>query len=341
MSFDWKALNGLASAVFEDALPIHLGDLDSELSACRDGQNVIAPLADLGWIRCSGSDAKSFLHNQLTSDVNHLASEHWQYSSWCNAKGRMLASFIAARPSTDEEYLIQMAADLSPAILKRLRMFVLRSKVSLDDLAGSRLSFGLGGKDPAEALRRGSLPVPLADGQLAQFAEGFVIRMANDRYQVVVDIAAAEIVWASLAVAARPVGVLAWRWLGVRSGIPLVRQATQEEFVPQMVNFDKIGGVSFHKGCYPGQEIIARTQYLGKVKRHLYRTHAEQPLTAGVQLFAEADPQQSCGVVVDAAPSPDGGWDALVVMLENAVDATVRCAGADGQPLSSITSVAV
>lgn len=341
MSFDWKALNGLASAVFEDALPIHLGDLGSELSACRDGHNVIAPLADLGWIRCSGSDAKPFLHNQLTSDVNHLASGHWQYSSWCSAKGRMLASFIAARPSTDEEYLLQMAAELTPAILKRLRMFVLRSKVAIEDLSGSRLSFGLAGHDPAAALREANLPTPPADGQLAPFAEGFVIRLANDRYQVVVNVAAAAGVWASLSVAARPVGMLAWRWLSVRSGIPLVRQATQEEFVPQMVNFDKLGGVSFHKGCYPGQEIIARTQYLGKVKRHLYWTHADEPLAAGVQLFADADPQQSCGVVVDAAPSPEGGWDALVVMLENAVDDTVRCARADGQPLSSITSVAV
>jgi tRNA-modifying protein YgfZ len=341
MSFDWKALNGLASAVFEDALPVHLGDLDSELSACRDGLNVIAPLADLGWIRCSGSDAKPFLHNQLTSDVNHLLSGHWQYSSWCNAKGRMLASFIAARPSSDEEYWLQMAAELTPSILKRLRMFVLRSKVAIEDEARSRLSFGLAGKDSTEALRQANLPIPAGDGLVAQYAEGFVVRLAGDRYQVVVDVAAAACVWAGLSVAAKPVGTLAWRWLSVRSGIPLVRQATQEEFVPQMVNFDKLGGVSFHKGCYPGQEIIARTQYLGKVKRHLYWTHADAPLTAGVQLFADIDPQQSCGVVVDAAPSPEGGWDALVVMLENAVDGTVRYALADGQPLSSITSVAV
>ena len=341
MSFDWKALNGLTSAVFEDAVPVHLGNLTGELTACRNRENVVAPLADLCWIGCAGSDAKPFLHNQLTSDVNHLAPGKWQYSSWCSAKGRMLVSFIVARPDDDEEYLLEMSADLAPMILKRLRMFVLRSKVVLADLSKDRLSFGVAGTNIQEALRRATLPVPIADGELARFAHGLVIRIAEDRSRVVVDADAAEAVGRGLSAVATPVGSLAWRWLGVRNGIPLIRQATQEEFVPQMVNFDKIGGVSFHKGCYPGQEIIARTQYLGKVKRHLYRAHADQPLAGGVQLFAEADPQQSCGVVVDAAPSPDGGWDALVVMLENAVGDSVRCASADGQHLNSITSVAV
>jgi len=106
-----------------------------------------------------------------------------------------------------------------------------------------------------------------------------------------------------------------------------------------MVNFDKLGGVSFHKGCYPGQEVVSRTQYLGKVKRHLYRGHTNEALTAGVPLFAETDSRLPCGIVAEAAPSPEGGWDALIVMLETAVDGPVRCAKADGQPLFSISPV--
>jgi tRNA-modifying protein YgfZ len=342
MSFDWRALNGLTGAVFEDALPVHLGNLNDELSACRNGLNVIAPLVDRAWVYCSGADAKTFLHNQLTSDINHLVTDRWQHSSWCTAKGRMLGSFIVVRPAAEEGYLLQMAAELAPPILKRLKMFVLRSKVALEDNSEARISFGLAGKNIVDALRQTGLPVPAGEYEAASFVEGFVVREAQDRYQVVVASQKAAELWAKLSAAARQVGLQAWRWLGVRSGIPLplVRQATQEEFVPQMVNFDKIGGVSFHKGCYPGQEIIARTQYLGKVKRHLYWGHADQVLAGGVPLFAATDPQQSCGVVVDAAPSPEGGWDALVVMLENAVDDTVRCASADGQRLYSITSVA-
>lgn len=341
-SFDWKALNGIANAVFENGMPVHLGNLNGELSACRDGDLVLAPMVDIGWVRCSGDDAKSFLHNQLTSDVNHLAADHWQHSSWCNAKGRMLASFILSRPKAEETYLLQMAAELTSSILKRLRMFVLRSKVVLDDLSTTHVGFGLAGKNSAEALISAHLPVPENDNGTSLFPDGYIFRLAPDRFQIIVANEAALTIWSKLTAAATPVGLFAWRWLNIHAGIPLVRQATQEEFVPQMINFDKLGGVSFQKGCYPGQEIVSRTQYLGKVKRHLYRGHAQEALAAGIPLYAEnSDSQQTCGIVVDAAPCPDGGWDALAVMLETAVGNTVRCARADGQPLLSITSVAV
>ena len=338
MSFDWKMLNGLASAVFEDGLPLQLTHVNEELRACESGATVLAPLADLSWLLFSGADAKSFLHNQLTSDINHLSIDHWQHSSWCSPKGRMLVSFIAFC-SAIETYQLQLATDLAPSMLKRLKMFVLRAKVHIENVDATQLSFGLAGKDAAAILSMSGLPVPLDAHSSIPFADGFVLRLATDRFQVVVSATAALKTWEQLSINARPVGLHAWRWLNIQAGIPLVRQATQEEFVPQMVNFDKINGVSFNKGCYPGQEIVARTQYLGKVKRHLYRVHAQESLQVGSHLFAEFDTQH-CGVIAEAAPSPDGGWDALAVMLENAATGTVRCARVDGQPLLSISTVA-
>jgi folate-binding protein YgfZ len=154
--------------------------------------------------------------------------------------------------------------------------------------------------------------------EVTAFADGEVIRVDDTRYIVVVASAAAQTLWPQLAASARPVGTPVWQWLDIQAGIPLISEATKEAFVPQMTNFDKIGGVSFHKGCYPGQEVIARTQYLGKVKRHLYRIHADGVVAAGTPLFSaqSPEPEHPCGLVANAAPSPDGGYDALAVIQE-------------------------
>jgi folate-binding protein YgfZ len=136
---------------------------------------------------------------------------------------------------------------------------------------------------------------------------------------------------------------LAWLWLDVQAGIPRIVAATKEAFIPQMVNFDKIGGVSFHKGCYPGQEVIARTQYLGKVKRHLYRVSSPLEVTPGQALYPSGpanDPGTACGTVANSAPSPDGGWVALAVVLESASDARIHAGSPDGPTLFNIDLVA-
>jgi folate-binding protein YgfZ len=119
-------------------------------------------------------------------------------------------------------------------------------------------------------------------------------------------------------------------WLDIQAGIPLITDATKEEFVPQMANFDQIGGVSFHKGCYPGQEVIARTQYLGKVKRHLYRISATVPIAAGNPVYSPENPEHACGMVANAAPAPEGGYVALAVIQEGFVDAGDLELGAPG-----------
>ena len=314
MNSNWQEFLGAAGARIDQTMVSDFGDSQAELTAARQA-TVISPLAHLGLIEFVGEDAKSFLHNQVTSDVNHLESASAQLSAWCTAKGRMLASFLLYRDAAG--YRALLSADLLAATQKRLQMFVLRSKVVISDVSGGHEVIGLSGPNAAVALTDAGLPAPARLMEAAPFADGQVIRIDDTRYILVVASAAAAPLWTRLAASARPVGTPVWQWLDIEAGIPLISEATREAFIPQMTNFDKIGGVSFHKGCYPGQEIVARTQYLGKVKRHLYRIHADGAIVAGASIFAAENPEHPCGMVANAAPSPGGGYDALAVIQES------------------------
>lgn len=322
----WKDALGAAGARFNESQANDFGDPAAELSAARD-TTVLAPLTHLGVIRVSGEEAKTFLHNQLTSDINHLGSDGVQHSAWCSAKGRMVASFLIWRDGDD--YLLQLSADLLAAMAKRLQMYVLRAKVKIADVSDDLVLVGFSGNGAATALADAGLPVPEVM-KCAAFADGKVIRIEETRFLLAINAAAAAGLWEKLSAQARPVGAQAWKWLDIRSALPLVTDATKEHFVPQMANFERIGGVSFHKGCYPGQEIVARTQYLGKVKRHLYRLTCAEAMAAGDELFSEAAPDQPCGMIVSGTPSPASGHEALAVLMESAAEAGVTLRARDG-----------
>jgi len=316
MNLNWQEFLGASGAHLDRGLVIDFGNREAELAAAHDA-TVIAPLTHLGLIECSGDEAKTFLHNQLTSDINHLEADAAQHSAWCSAKGRMLASFLLFRNGPD--YQLQLSADLAPAIHKRMQMYVLRAKVKLSDLSASREILGLAGPQAETLLQQAGLPVPALALATAAFADGKVIRLDAARFEIVVATEAAAASWGKLAAGATPVGTPVWQWLDIEAGIPLISEATKEEFVPQMVNFDQLGGVSFHKGCYPGQEVVARTQYLGKVKRHLYRIQAATPIAAGNALYSPENPEHPCGMVANAAPAPGGSYAALAVVQEGFV----------------------
>ncbi len=329
MNSIWQEFLGASGARIENGLVVDFGNLVTELAATRDA-TIVSPLTHLGMLECAGEDAKSFLHNQLTSDVNHLAPDFAQRSAWCTAKGRMQASFVLYRHGPD--YRALLSSDLLEATRKRLQMFVLRSKVKIADISGSNEFIGLSGPQSEIALHGARLPVPAKPMDTADFAAGTIIRLEESRFVIVTASEAAADLWKKLVENSRPVGTPAWLWLDVQAGIPLIVDATKEAFIPQMVNFDKIGGVSFHKGCYPGQEIVARTQYLGKVKRHLYRIHAANPMVAGASIYVPDSPEHPCGMIVNVAPSPAGGYDALAVIQETFVESADLALGApDGQ----------
>ncbi len=298
---------------------------------------VLVPLLHLGLIHSQGAESAPFLHNLFSNDVKKLAPEAAQWNSFNSPKGRMLASFLLW--GTPEAHWLAMSADLQPALLKKLSMYVLRSKVKLQDAGTDHALLGLAGPEAAERLSQAGLPVPDAPMQRVAHGGGNVIRLDARHFVLAFPVAEAIAIFNALQQAgAHPAGTDAWQLAMIRAGLPLVTTATQEEFVAQMLNYELIGGVSFNKGCYPGQEIVARTRYLGKLKKRMYRVHidgASAPApTPGADLYAPDFGDQSAGKLVNVAPCPEGGFEALAVLQMSSAEAgEVHLASPDGPRL--------
>ena len=249
----------------------------------------VTKLEQYGLLQVSGADARAFLHAQLTNDVEHLAPGAACYAGWCSAKGRLLATFLVVPCAGG--FLLQLSRDLVPAVAKRLSMYVLRSKVKIADATGEWLQYGLW-----EVLPGGDLSV----------------RQAEDRIEVAID--ANRTLLLTKTPQSADTAAEDWALDEIRAGRPMVVQATQDQFVPQMVNFELSGGVDFKKGCYPGQEVVARAQYRGAVKRRMYhlRGAALQP---GQELYSDDTPGQASGTVVNAV-----GDESLAVLQLSAVE---------------------
>ena len=337
MNTIWQDFLKTRGACFDQGVVADFGHPTDELAVTRAG-TVLVPLDHLALFECTGEDATSFLHNQLTSDVNHLDAGTAQHSSWCTHKGRMQASFILYRQGAD--YRALLSADLLDSTLKQLQRYVLRAKARLRDLSNEQIAIGVSGPQAGESLRAAGLTVPEAPMTTLDAGTGTTIRLDAQRFIVIADAAAAPALYDRLAGVARPAGVPVWHWLDIEAGIVLVTADTKEEFVPQMVNFDKIGGVSFHKGCYPGQEVVARAQYLGKIKRHLYQIRTTGPMVAGGSLFLAGKSEQPCGLIANTAPAPDGLFAALAVIKEEATadEMHLKIPGVDVTSVKAVTA---
>ncbi|MBI3154920.1 MAG: folate-binding protein YgfZ [Burkholderiales bacterium] len=277
----------------------------------------VLPLEDWGLIRARGDDARRFLHAQLTQDVEGLPPGQARLAGYCSAKGRLLASFVVWADPASGDILLACSADLLAATLKRLSMFVLRAKCKLGDASAELPLAGLAGPAAAAA--------GIAPWGTGAAHGGTLIRLPD----------AAGVPRALLAGGTPPTGLAlapqAWAWLEVASGVPRIVAATAEQFVPQMVNLDLVGGVNFHKGCYPGQEVVARSQYRGTLKRRMLLAGADAQLQPGQEVFAAEDPGQPAGMIVNAAPAAGGGAIALVE-VKLAARAQALSAGAPGGP---------
>jgi tRNA-modifying protein YgfZ len=274
----------------------------------------IADLSHYAVLRVTGADAAAFLHAQFTNDVEALAVDAAQWNGWCTPKGRLVATFLLAR--RNDEFLIVLPAEIAGPIAKRLGMFVLRSKVKIADASADYARRGLldAGDAPAAmrvADRDGAIVVGLGGGRALMLAAPAGAPAANTDAD-------------------------AWELASIRAGVPTVTAATQEAFVPQMANFELVGGVSFKKGCYPGQEIVARMQYRGGLKRRMARAHiagADRP-QPGDHVYSSAFGDQSAGTIVNAAPAPEGGFDVLVVaQIESIERGDLRWKATDGAPV--------
>jgi tRNA-modifying protein YgfZ len=308
------------------------GDLPAELAAARD-DTVIVPLVDHGLIRAAGEEAAFFLHNLMTNDVANLAADGVRFAGLCSAKGRLLATFTIWHDGAD--LLLALSADIQPAILKKLSMYVLRSKVKLIDASENLVLLGLAGPSAPALIQDLSATVPAAM-HAAGMKGGQVLGLSNGRYLLALSAEAAIAAWPKFAAQARSAGTAAWRWLEIAAGQPRVVAATQEAFVPQMTNMEvpAVAGVSFTKGCYPGQEVVARTQYLGKVKRRMYRAKLVQAMPPGTDVFTPESQGQHCGALVTVAPSPEGGYECLLVVQSSGAEAgEIHVGTADGPTL--------
>lgn len=273
------------------------------MSSFLESLNGVAPVPHWGVLRASGADAANFLHNQLTQDVLLLPDGQARLAAFCNAKGRVQASFVVLKLDS-ENILLVMHQDLLPQTLKRLSMFVLRAKVKLSDASSEFELRGLLGH-PA---------TPAVPWQVSAGDNAHTVAL----YPAVVDgVAVARSLWIGSASASppqgQPVSSDLWHWCEVMSGVCLIGQAVYEAFVPQMLNYESVGGVNFKKGCYPGQEVVARSQFRGTLKRRAALAHSPVALLPGQEIFTPSDLAQPCATVVLSAARPDGqGFDALI-----------------------------
>jgi len=293
----------------------------------------VAPLPDNAVIAVSGDDTAAFLHGQFTNDVEGLAEGGAQWSGWCTPKGRLYATFLLVRRRGD--FLLVLPAEMAAAFAKRLAMYVLRSRVRIEDVSSSLACTGVAGDTAANAVAKlwGAAPAPMA---AAQSAGALCVGLEAQRFLVVSPAAGAEALREKLGAGGTREQ---WEWASVHAGVPTIVNATREAFVPQMANFELVGGVSFRKGCYPGQEIVARTQYRGILKRRMALAHlaADERPQPGDAVFSTAFGDQAAGTVVNVAAAPQGGYDALVVaQVEGLAKRDLHWKSPGGPPLEII-----
>jgi folate-binding protein YgfZ len=311
------------------------------LTATKLAVGFVAPVTDQGLIAFTGEESASFLHNQLTNDVENLGQAEVRLAAYCSPKGRIMASFLMWR--NEDSVFLQLNRAIQAPIQKRLQMFVLRSKTKPADVTDAYVTLGLGGGLAEAVLQTWFDVLPSRPYSRIDHPLGTLLRVADA-------FGAPRYLWlatAETAAMAAPVladrlvvgGNEAWRLSEIHAGVPQIGPGTQEQFVPQMVNLELLGGVNFKKGCYPGQEIVARSQYLGKLKRRTALVTiagaSADAAAPGAEVFTPADPEQPCGMIVNAASNGEGGVDALVEMKLEAIEqADVRLGSATGPALA-------
>ncbi|MBR7798582.1 CAF17-like 4Fe-4S cluster assembly/insertion protein YgfZ [Undibacterium fentianense] len=309
----------------------------ADIDPSRLSEGYICELNDLSLVAASGEDAATFLHSQLSNDVAHINEAQSRYAAYCSPKGRMLASLLYWKKGND--ILMQCSASLQPAFQKRLQMFVMRAKVKLEDISAQYVQVGLSGRQAEEFLIEQFASLPQEINQTISAEAGTLIRLHDafdlKRYQWIVRRERFQEVGKAVSTRMMCVSNQVWRLGNILAGVPQVIESSKEQFVPQMINFELIGGVNFKKGCYPGQEIVARSQYLGKLKRRMAiaKIMADE-VNTGMEVYSDNDPSQPCGMIVNAERDFDGSFSCLVeIKLVDQEEGKVHLHSATGSVL--------
>ena len=302
--------NVVQNVVIENDIVTSFDELSIERQALLN-QTIMCDLSHLGLLQLKGADTVTFLQGQVTNDVKLLDGHRAHYTGYCNPKGRMLGLFLAF---THYDHVhLQMPKELIESIAKRLKMYVMRSKVVITDESESIIKIGLNGNNAVDLLKPLFSQIPQNVYELVSLENGALLKLpgAMPRFEIFTDIVNASVVWHALKQNAKPVGAACWEWLEIQAGIPEIMLKTQEEFVPQMLNLDALSAINYKKGCYTGQEIVARTHYLGKVKRRTQLAHiASSAIPALGDDVTDAE-NQAIGKIVRSAPAIDAGFDVL------------------------------
>ncbi|MCW3482145.1 hypothetical protein OL229_21730 [Neisseriaceae bacterium JH1-16] len=307
---EWAAKQG---ATLDECGVLRVVDEAGQRAAIASGQG-FAPLTEWALIRLQGEDSLPFLQGQLSSDLGEVSPTHSQYSTYSTAKGRMQANFLIWQ--YQGAYYLMLSQDLAVALHKRLSMFILRSKVKAELVTAEWTLTGLLGGKAESCASKYFAAVPAALHQVEAGDEGILLRLPSGAL-LWAKLGSDKAVADELVTGVSLIGSEPWRLLDIRAGIPWLGRETSEAFVAQMANMELIGAVSFKKGCYPGQEIVARTQYLGKLKRRLYRVSVSGAVAGGDELISPAMGDQAIGMVVNVAQTDNNCWEALAVVQSN------------------------
>ncbi|MGB5600849.1 MAG: folate-binding protein YgfZ [Gammaproteobacteria bacterium] len=333
MKHEWKEFLQKAGAEYENDCVASFGNPERERRIVHTG-DLFCDLSHFGIIAAYGDDASVFLQAQFTNDINQVDAAHSQLSALCSPKGRMLCNFRVFR--REQTYYLVLPYELLEAALSRLRVFVLRSKVTLEDASDALMGIGANGHKMTEHLGNivGKLPENVDES--IEYQDYTIIRVAGivPRYEIYGVLQPMQKLWQALDVHASPVGANVWELLNIQTGIPVINASTIDAYVPQMANMQLINGVSFTKGCYPGQEIVARMHYLGKLKRRMYRIgfSAPEKPAAGTALATETSTEsQDIGSILSAQRTPDGDYEALaVIQVNDAENSRLKLGDANG-----------
>jgi len=308
----WKQLLDKAGAEFTGDSLVSFGKPDHERKTLLQG-NILCDLSHVGIIQVQGADAADFLQNQLTNDINLVTESQAQLSAWCNHKGRTIATFLVHKQG--DSYYLTLSADLMEFVLKRLQMFVMRSAVQLEVVTETMVHFGFSGSQDWNECCDMALPEhdygAVVSGGLS------IIRVpgVEPRYEVMGLFDDVAPLWEQLSTHSTPVNGEAWNYLNIANGIAVIQEASREAWIPQMLNYQIINGVSFSKGCFPGQEVVARLKYLGKTKRRIFRLELATQVVPNIGESVAAEGENAeAGKIVNAALNSEGNVEVLAVL---------------------------
>lgn len=317
MKPDWKAFLIENGAVFEGEHLVSFGNPELERRIPPQGA-VLSNLSDRGLIEVHGEDAETFLQNQLSNDILNVTESTHQASAWCSSKGRIIANFRIFKRA--DSYYLAVSHDLIEHVIKKLRMYVMMSKVTIEDASESLIHFGFAGERAEEELKeildRDNVAVPTETNQTLSYKTLSILRLPGTvpRFEVLGEIDDARQLWEQCNVKAAPVSSNGWHYLNILAGLPVITRASSEVWIPQMVNYIAVGGVDFQKGCYPGQEIVARLNYLGKTKRRMYHIQINTDKLPEINDAIASESDRVAGKILNAVINPDGKIEALAVI---------------------------